>query len=181
MRDDTRRGWTGSRRRLLARGTLGVAAALAAGALAQRRVAEARVLRPGEWKAALYDSLVDQPKRLKAVFQWANIAAPCPIQTMHWLNAAQFSYEIPPSELLVVLGVHGPANIFNYNDIAWARYRLGELFGVKDPRTGAPATRNPIYRPTYTRGQEADPNDPDGYWQDTSLEVLQQRGVLFLA
>ena len=28
------------------------------------------------------------------------------------------------------------------NDAAWAKYKIGELIGVKDPKTNAPATRN---------------------------------------
>jgi len=31
------------------------------------------------------------------------------------------------------------------NDSAWAKYKVGELIGAKDPKTGAPATRN-IFR-----------------------------------
>jgi hypothetical protein len=31
------------------------------------------------------------------------------------------------------------------NDSAWAKYKIGELVGVKDPKTNAPATRN-IFR-----------------------------------
>ncbi len=31
------------------------------------------------------------------------------------------------------------------NDSAWAKYKIGELIGVKDPKTNAPATRN-IFR-----------------------------------
>jgi hypothetical protein len=155
------------------------AAALAAAALTQRR-AQADVMRPGTWKAALYDSIVDQPKQVKSVFQWVNTHAPLPTQTKNWLNGMQFSYQLPADQLLVVVGAHGPAAIFTYNDIIWGRYQIGELFDVTDPATGRPALRNPIYRPTYTVGQSADPSDPDGYWQDTSLEVLQRRGVLFL-
>lgn len=170
-------GW--SRRHLLSRSVAAAVAALAASTVVQRR-AQADVMRPGTWKAALYESIVDQPKQIKTVFQWANPQAPLPTQTKNWLNGMQFSYQIPADQLLVVAGVHGPANIFNYNDIIWARYRIGELFGVTDPATGAPAVRNPIYRSTYTVGESADPSDPNGYWQDTSLEVLQRRGVLFL-
>jgi hypothetical protein len=29
-----------------------------------------------------------------------------------------------------------------FNDSVWAKYKLGEVIGVNDPRTGAPATRN---------------------------------------
>jgi len=96
------------------------------------------------------------------------------------LNGFQFSYDIPPDQIQVVVQAYATANLAMYDDVLWAKYRLGEMFKVQDPMTGQLAVRNawfasknpPVDRPPADR---ADP-----YYSDLSIEGLQRRGVLFL-
>ena len=62
---------------------------------------------------------------------------------------------------------------------------MGEAFAIRDPQTNQPATRNiwfgtSVSHTTLTPGrQPAERNHP--FFDDTSIEGLQRRRVLFLA
>ena len=60
--------------------------------------------------------------------------------------------------------------VFAFDSTRWEKYKLGEHFGVKDPKTGEPGLRNYIYDP-----KEGDmPLDGiDG------IKRMQERGGLF--
>lgn len=177
MTERSSRGW--SRRNLLRRGAATAAGAVAASTLAGGH-ADAHVMQPGQWKAALYDSIVDQPRRIKATYQNMYPQQFYLQQSVNWLNSMHFSYEIPEDQILLVAALYGGANIMNYNDVIWARYRLGEMFRVTDPATREPATRN-VFWPMRSPGDpSAQPSDPRGFWQDQSIQALQRRGALFL-
>jgi hypothetical protein len=72
-----------------------------------------------------------------------------------------------------------------YDDFIWEKYRWGEALAVRDPQTNQPATRNvlagtAVPHTTFTPGrQPTDRNHP--FFEDTSIEGLQRRRVLFLA
>ena len=142
-------------------------------------VAEAHVVKPGEWKDDLIQSLVTRQARHKAVFSNANVEGPQLLQIRNWLNSLQFSYQTPQEQLLVVAAFYGSENIITYNDIAWNKYRFGEKYGVMDPTTGKPALRN-IFQPrTGTDNGSLKPDDPKSLWQEVNVEALQSRGVIF--
>lgn len=48
----------------------------------------------------------------------------------------------PPDDINVLVGISHRAFPMNANDAMWDKYRLGELWNIKDPLTGKPATRN---------------------------------------
>src|SRR5690349_5358776 len=55
------------------------------------------------------------------------------------------AYSVPESDLGVVIVLRHNALPLAFNDSAWARYKLGEVFKIEDPDTNAPALRNPFY------------------------------------
>ncbi len=74
------------------------------------------------------------------------------------------------------------ANAATYDDHIWEKYRLGDAFNIKDPATGASATRN-IWVKSKISTQDVSPPPKDRshpYYADTSIEGLQRRRVLFL-
>ena len=96
------------------------------------------------------------------------------------LNGFQFSYDIPPNQIQVVVQAYATANLAMYDDMLWAKYRLGEIFKVQDPATGEPAVRN-----LWFTSKNAPPDQPpadraNAYYSDISIQGLQRRGVLFL-
>lgn len=66
--------------------------------------------------------------------------------------------------------VHGSAFPLVFNDATWARFRLGEQFGLQDPGTKEAAVRN-----VFVRVRARDPRP-----SKASLDTLQRRGVFVL-
>ena len=91
---------------------------------------------------------------------------------------------VPNDQIQIVCALNGPANMLNYTDYVWQKYRIGVWVKENDPKTGEPAVRN-FYYPskagaslTYTSD---DPNSPDSAYQDISVQGMQARGVRFLS
>lgn len=172
----------------LSRRELFQAAVAAAGAAALAHLpqkVEAHDLTPADpaYRFEKYESIVNRPVRLRQLYQWPNIANPIIFANIaNGLNGFQFSYNVPADDIQVVVQAYFSANAATYDDQIWAKYRLGEALNVKDPATGAPATRN-IWVKSKLPAQEVTPPPKDRahqYYTDTSIEGLQRRGVLFL-
>jgi hypothetical protein len=99
---------------------------------------------------------------------------------------------VPADQIQIACALNGPANVLNYSDYIWQKYRVGEWAKVTDPATGKPALRN-IFYPSKVAGGVAsgaggsphyssdDPNSEDSLYQDTSIQALQSRGVRFVS
>jgi len=146
---------------------------------------EAHDLRPGDpaYRFDKYEAIVNRKVRIRQLYAWPNIQNPIIYPNIsNGLNGFQFSYNIPADQIQVVVQAYSSANGAMYDDHIWEKYKLGEALGVKDPSTGAPATRNLWYKSKITDQEVSSPpkerNHP--YYSDTSIEGLQRRGVLFL-
>jgi len=53
---------------------------------------------------------------------------------------------VPESDVSVVLVLRHNAMVFAMKDAMWAKYKLGEMTNVTDPKTKAPAVRNTFYK-----------------------------------
>lgn len=145
-------------------------------------------LRPGDpsYRFQEYEDIVNRNAQIKQVYQWPNIANPIIFGNIrNGINGFQFSYDIPPDEIQVVVQAYASANAATYDDFIWDKYRWGQALSVRDPLTNEPATRNIWYRTgvdhtTLAAGrQPADRDHP--FYADVSMEGLQRRRVLFLA
>ena len=87
-----------------------------------------------------------------------------PIQ--NWYNAHRDVLGLASPQIDAIAGIHGSSFPANAVDAMWAKYPIGELWKIKDPKTGAWAKRNVF----------ADPA-PDSPGYDWSVPVLQQRGL----
>ncbi|HUS08434.1 MAG TPA: hypothetical protein VMZ52_19170, partial [Bryobacteraceae bacterium] len=132
-----------------------------------------------------YEDIVNRSLQVKQLYQWPNIANAIIFTNIrNGLNGFQFSYDIPPEEIQVVVQAYAAANAAVYDDFIWEKYRWGEALGVRDPQTNQPATRNIFFRTSvahtsFTAGrQPSDRNHP--FFDDASIEGLQRRRVLFL-
>lgn len=85
------------------------------------------------------------------------------LMAKNFLDSYVESYGAKPGQVNVVVGFHGGALSFGFNDAAWAKYSLGKASDVNDPTTNAPATRN-----IFATGG------------DLAIDTLQKRGVVFL-
>lgn len=76
------------------------------------------------------------------------------------------AYGVKENELGTVMVFRHNAIPMVLNDSMWEKYKLGEMFKINDPKTGAPAIRHPYYN------TPVDPGVPD-----MTLESHIKRGV----
>jgi intracellular sulfur oxidation DsrE/DsrF family protein len=72
------------------------------------------------------------------------------------------------SQNSIAIGAHGPAISGLFRDEIWQQFTLGERYKINDPKTNAPATKNPFLA--------AQPDWPG----DATVPTLMERGVLFV-
>jgi hypothetical protein len=72
----------------------------------------------------------------------------------------------PPDDINVIVAISHKAFGMNASDALWEKYKIGEHWGIKDPATGKPATRN-IFLGAATGAAGA------------TVRGLQARGVAF--
>ena len=178
-----------TRRRFLHAGILTTVAA-GMGALRGLRGVEAHVLPPEQSHPAAYEEVLAVQGGAKVVFQSPFVEASIvrgknrihllTAQLNNWLNTFQFSYGMPPAELHAVAALYASANTLTYNDKMWQKYRFGEKYGVIDPVTSKPATRNLFWPSLFGPQAVKDPNASKSAYKDPGIEALQRRGTLFL-
>jgi hypothetical protein len=153
----------------------------ALGALSNSAEASAQlVYRKNDWKQAGFNELLQSKAKVKQVYDIRPIGDGKFLNNIkNSLNGLQFGFGVPVEQIKIVSAMHGPSNMLSFDDEVWAKYGLGELTQVTDPLTGAPAVKN-IYFPRKP-GKGTDPDDPDSTLQDTSIQALQARGVVFLS
>ena len=61
---------------------------------------------------------------------------------LNFIDGVKESAKAPESDITAVVVFRYLATAMILNDAVWAKYKLGEVLAVTDPRTGAPATRN---------------------------------------
>jgi hypothetical protein len=138
-----------------------------------------------DWKLREFRSLVMNRAHIKQLFDVTQISDGKFLDIMkNSLNALHFGFGVPADNIKVVGGLHGPANLLNYDDFIWEKYRIGAWLHANDPETGKPALRNPFYvRPSTLPPivPSQDPDDITSQYQDSSMRGLQSRGVQFLS
>jgi hypothetical protein len=152
-----------------------------------RRSAEAQIVwNASEWKLSSFEELLHEKARIKQLFditQVENGAALAKVKNS--LNGLHYGFGVPVDQIRVIGGLHGPANLLNYDDYVWSKYKIGAWLKIDDPQTGQPAVRNPYYLSKLTGSAanitgSTDPNNENSALQDASMQCLQRRGVRFL-
>ena len=143
------------------------------------------VWKASEWKLAEFRKLMNEPARVKQVFDVVEISNGAALNSIkNALNGLQFGFGIAEDQIKIVAGLHGAANMLNYDEYVWDKYGIGEWLNVIDPTTGKPAVKNLFYKSKGRLKKEFasnDLDDPDSIYQDTSMQALQARGVQFLS
>lgn len=85
------------------------------------------------------------------------------LMAKNFLDAYEQEYGAKPAHVNAVIGFHGGALSFGFNDAIWDKYAMGKASEVNDPITKAPATKN-----VFATGG------------DLAIDTLQKRGVVFL-
>lgn len=137
------------------------------------------VERRADFDAAAFAAAVGRPAQIREVFEAVAFHPALLNNVKNALNGLQFGFGYAPDAIAVALAGHGPSSVYAYADEMWAKYRLGEFLHLSDPN-GASLTHNAYYAPSADFDRSADPDDPKGMYQDTSVATLQRRGVVLL-
>lgn len=146
--------------------------------------AEAQLVwKTSDWKLEEFNRLVHHSAKIKQVWDVVNIGGGKFLSNIkNALNGLHFGYGVPIDQIKIAAALHGPANMLNYDDYVWDKYKIGEWLGVADPETKAPAARNIFYKSKNGASSESkDPDDPNSGLQSTSIAALQSRGVQFMS
>jgi intracellular sulfur oxidation DsrE/DsrF family protein len=140
-----------------------------------------------EWNLTPFKNLLHEKARVKQLFDITQVEDGASIAKMkNSLNGLHYGFGVPVDQINVICGLHGPANLLNYDDYVWGKYGIGAWLEINDPRTRQPAVRNPYYFSKLTDDAAhiaagMDPNDEISPLQDASMQGLQRRGVHFLS
>jgi hypothetical protein len=167
------------------RSMLGGAVAAAAVTMWNEPVHAQYVWQKPDWQAGEFDALTHSPRRIKQVIHGFAINDSRFLKNAkNSLNGLRFGAGVPIDQIQIVCALNGPANMLNYSDYVWQKYRVGEFVRENDPKTGEPAVRNFFYPskagPSLAYTSD-DPSSPDSAYQDISVQGLQARGVRFLS
>lgn len=164
---------------------LGGAVAAAATTLWDEPIHAQYVWQKADWQVAEFDGLVHSSRRIKLVVHGFGLNDARVLKNAkNALNGVRFGSNVAADQIQVVCALNGPANMMNYSDYVWQKYRIGEWVKENDSKTGEPAVRNVFYPSPagpslhYTSD---DPSSPDSSYQDYSVQGLQARGVRFLS
>jgi intracellular sulfur oxidation DsrE/DsrF family protein len=137
------------------------------------------VERKADFDSAAFDAAVGKPADIRQV--WHAIAFHPNVfsNVKNALNGLEFGFGHPPSRVAMVFAPHGPSTAYTYSDYIWSKYKIGEAFKLTDAK-GNPVTSNVFLKPAKPPAKGSDPDAEDSVYQDTSIETLQGRGVVFL-
>jgi hypothetical protein len=92
------------------------------------------------------------------------------VHIMNFYDTYNKAYGVPDRDIDAVGTFYGATTFHGLNDAMWAKYRLGEYLGIKDP-SGNGATANPWRSAPVVLGMTLAP---------ASIESLQKRGATFI-
>ena len=137
------------------------------------------VERRADFNEAQFRALVGRPAKVRQLFEQIAFKPQVLSNIKNSLNGLTFGFGYSPSEVTIAFCPHGPAASLNYTDYVWDKYKLGDFFSAKDAQ-GNPVVSNVFVKSKATVDANASPDDPNGIYQDTTIDGLQKRGVLFL-
>src|SRR5258706_3021816 len=82
------------------------------------REAEAQLVwKTSEWRLGEFQKLVNEPARVKQVYDVVQIGDGKVLNSVkNSLNGLRFGFGIPKHQIKIVAGLHGAANMLNYDD-----------------------------------------------------------------
>jgi hypothetical protein len=137
------------------------------------------VERRADFDEAAFTQIVGRAADIRIVIEAVSFHAPVFANIKNALNGLQFGFGYAPSRIAIAFAPHGPSSAFTYSDYVWNKYKIGEFFKLKDAQGNAVAS-NVFLAPEKPVDASADPDEEHSLYQDTSIESLQKRGVIFL-
>jgi hypothetical protein len=137
------------------------------------------VERRASFDATAFDKAVGRPARIRQMYEGVAFRPVLLNNVKNSFNGLQFGYGYPAAGIAMVLAAHGPSSAFTFSDDVWTKYRIGEFFDLKDA-AGKRISSNVFLAKHSPVDTNASPDDEHGMYQDTSLQMLQARGLVLL-
>lgn len=137
------------------------------------------VERKSDFNAAEFEKLVGKPADIRQMWEAVAFRPAIFNNIKNSLNGLVFGYGYAPERIAMAFCPHGPSSAYTYADEIWVKYKIGPFYKLTDT-SGALLTSNVFLRPAKSLNGSADPDDPNSVFQDTSIQTLQNRGVVFL-
>ncbi|HTX58150.1 MAG TPA: hypothetical protein VMH02_00640 [Verrucomicrobiae bacterium] len=158
-----------------------VAAAVAAPASAQGVPGGTHLVeRKADFDERLFAAKVGRPADVRQLWDAVAFKPGVWNNVKNAMNGLAFGFGYAADAIAVAWCGHGPSAVYAYGDEVWAKYRIGEYFSLKTD-AGAPIGSNVYYASKAAIDPKADPDDPNGMYQDTAIATLQRRGLIVLA
>jgi hypothetical protein len=136
------------------------------------------VERRADFDEAAFSRLVGKPADVRIVVEAIAFHPQTFSNIKNALNGLQFGFGVPADRIAIAFAPHGASSAFTYTDYLWNKYKIGDFFKLKDDKGNAIAS-NTFLSPAADPNSSTDPDDPKSIYQDTSIQTLQKRGVLF--
>ena len=93
------------------------------------------VWQKSDWHAAEFEALTHSTRRIKQVIHATAIEGGRFLRNArNSLNGLRFAFGVPADQIQIVCVLNGPANLLNYSDEIWKKYRAGEWAKLDDPK-----------------------------------------------
>lgn len=164
---------------------IAASASLVAAAGSPARAAEAVpggshfVERKGDFNETQFAAAVGKPADIRQVWEVIAFHPSVLSNVKNSLNGLQFGFGYAPDRIAIAFAPHGPSSAYNYTDYLWSKYKIGEAFKLQDAKGNAVAS-NIFLAPAKPVSKADDPDGEGSFYQDTSIQTLQSRGVVFL-
>lgn len=138
------------------------------------------VERAADFDRAAFDAALGRSAQIRQLWEavafnpgiWNNVK--------NSMNGLQFGFGYPAGSFAMAFASHGPSSAYGYDDAIWRKYRIAELLDLRDASGAVLASNGYVVRRAPVE-PAADPDDVAGMYQDTSIEMLQHRGLIYLA
>jgi hypothetical protein len=137
------------------------------------------VERKTDFDGAAFDRAVGRTAQIRQIYEAVAFKPALLNNVKNSFNGLQFGFGYPNGSIAVALAAHGPSSAYTYSDYLWTKYRIGDFYKLTDAN-GAPLSSNVFLAKHAALDWNADPDDDGGMYQDTSIEMLQQRGLIVL-
>jgi intracellular sulfur oxidation DsrE/DsrF family protein len=138
-----------------------------------------RVERRADFDEDAFAAAVGRPAEIRQVYEATSFAPGMLGSIKNSFNGLQFGFGYPAAQIAIVLAGHGRSSAYAYSDRVWTAYRIGEFLKIDDS-AGRPLTSNAFLPARAPYDPSADPDGDDGMYQDSSIEMLQRRGLMVL-
>lgn len=137
------------------------------------------VERKADFDGAQFDKVLGKPADIRQVWEIIAFHPAVFSNVKNALNGLRFGFGYAPERIAIAVAPHGPSSSYTYSDYLWSKYKIGEAFKLQDAKGNAVAS-NVFLKPAGPVSRTADPDAENSFYQDTSIETLQARGVVFM-